>query len=71
VQDIENTVLTTSNGAPVRVKDIAIVEWGCPSPKFDPRMTRPDFQPWDSSEADFLEWELCSAAAHRHNAAIA
>jgi cobalt-zinc-cadmium resistance protein CzcA len=28
VQDIENTVLTTSNGAPVRVKDIAIVEWG-------------------------------------------
>ena len=28
VQDIENTVLTTSNGAPVRVKDIADVEWG-------------------------------------------
>jgi heavy metal efflux system protein len=28
VQDIENTVLTTSNGAPVRVKDIAIVDWG-------------------------------------------
>jgi len=28
VQDIENTVLTTSNGAPVRVKDIAVVEWG-------------------------------------------
>jgi cobalt-zinc-cadmium resistance protein CzcA len=28
VQDIENTVLTTSHGAPVRVKDIAVVEWG-------------------------------------------
>ena len=28
VEDIENTVLTTSNGAPVRVKDIAVVEWG-------------------------------------------
>jgi cobalt-zinc-cadmium resistance protein CzcA len=28
VQDIENTVLTTSNGTPVRVKDIAVVEWG-------------------------------------------
>ena len=28
VQDIENTVLTTSKGAPVRVKDIAVVEWG-------------------------------------------
>jgi cobalt-zinc-cadmium resistance protein CzcA len=28
VQDIENTVLTTSNGAPVRVKDIAVVDWG-------------------------------------------
>ncbi|HTB96913.1 MAG TPA: CusA/CzcA family heavy metal efflux RND transporter [Terracidiphilus sp.] len=28
VQDIENTVLTTANGAPVRVKDIAVVEWG-------------------------------------------
>ena len=28
VQDIENTVLTTSNGSPVRVKDIAVVEWG-------------------------------------------
>ena len=28
VQDIENTVLTTSRGAPVRVKDIAVVEWG-------------------------------------------
>ena len=28
VQDIEDTVLTTSNGAPVRVKDIAVVEWG-------------------------------------------
>jgi cobalt-zinc-cadmium resistance protein CzcA len=28
VQDIENTVLTTSNGAPVRVKDIATVDWG-------------------------------------------
>jgi cobalt-zinc-cadmium resistance protein CzcA len=28
VQDIENTVLTASNGAPVRVKDIAVVEWG-------------------------------------------
>jgi cobalt-zinc-cadmium resistance protein CzcA len=27
-QDIENTVLTTSNGVPVRVKDIAIVDWG-------------------------------------------
>src|ERR1700722_7638639 len=28
VQDIENTVLLVSNGAPVRVKDIAVVEWG-------------------------------------------
>jgi cobalt-zinc-cadmium resistance protein CzcA len=28
VQDIENTVLATSHGAPVRVKDIAVVEWG-------------------------------------------
>jgi cobalt-zinc-cadmium resistance protein CzcA len=28
VQDIENTVVTTSNGAPVRVKDIAVVDWG-------------------------------------------
>ena len=28
VQDIENTVLTAANGAPVRVKDIAVVEWG-------------------------------------------
>jgi len=28
VQDIENTVLTTSKGAPVRIKDIAVVEWG-------------------------------------------
>jgi heavy metal efflux system protein len=28
VQDIENTVLTTSKGAPVRVKDIAVVDWG-------------------------------------------
>jgi cobalt-zinc-cadmium resistance protein CzcA len=28
VQDIENTVLTTSNGAPVRIKDIAVVDWG-------------------------------------------
>ncbi len=28
VQDIENTVLTTTNGAPVRVKDIAVVDWG-------------------------------------------
>ncbi len=28
VQDIENTVLTTVNGAPVRVKDIAVVDWG-------------------------------------------
>jgi cobalt-zinc-cadmium resistance protein CzcA len=28
VQDIENTVLMVSNGAPVRVKDIAVVEWG-------------------------------------------
>ena len=28
VQDIENTVLTTSHGVPVRVKDIAVVEWG-------------------------------------------
>jgi cobalt-zinc-cadmium resistance protein CzcA len=28
VQDIENTVLTTSHGAPVRVKDIAVVDWG-------------------------------------------
>ena len=28
VQDIENTVLTTSNGTPVRVKDIAVVDWG-------------------------------------------
>jgi heavy metal efflux system protein len=28
VQDIENTVLTTAHGAPVRVKDIAVVDWG-------------------------------------------
>ena len=28
VQDIENTVLTTSKGAPVRIKDIAVVDWG-------------------------------------------
>jgi cobalt-zinc-cadmium resistance protein CzcA len=28
VQDIENTVLTTSKGAPVRVKDVAVVDWG-------------------------------------------
>jgi len=28
VQDIENTVLMTSKGAPVRIKDIATVEWG-------------------------------------------
>lgn len=28
VQDIEDTVLTTSNGAPVRVKDVAVVDWG-------------------------------------------
>src|SRR5271157_4467731 len=28
VQDIENTVLTTAHGAPVRIKDIAVVEWG-------------------------------------------
>ena len=28
VQDIEDTVLTTSNGTPVRIKDIAVVEWG-------------------------------------------
>ncbi len=28
VQDVENTVLTTSKGAPVRVKDIAVVDWG-------------------------------------------
>jgi cobalt-zinc-cadmium resistance protein CzcA len=28
VQDIENTVLTTTNGAPVRVKDVAVVDWG-------------------------------------------
>jgi heavy metal efflux system protein len=28
VQDIENTVLSTSKGTPVRVKDIAVVEWG-------------------------------------------
>src|SRR6202167_293995 len=27
VQDIEHTVLTSTNGAPVRVKDIAVVEW--------------------------------------------
>jgi heavy metal efflux system protein len=28
VQDIENTVLTTKNGTPIRVKDIAVVEMG-------------------------------------------
>jgi hypothetical protein len=28
VQDIENTVVKTSNGAPVKVKDIAVVEQG-------------------------------------------
>jgi len=28
VQDIENTVLTTAHGTPVRVRDIAVVEWG-------------------------------------------
>ncbi len=28
LQDIENTVLTTSKGVPVRVKDIAVVDWG-------------------------------------------
>ncbi|MGD0841097.1 MAG: CusA/CzcA family heavy metal efflux RND transporter [Candidatus Acidiferrales bacterium] len=28
VQDIEQTVLTTKNGTPVRVKDIAVVDWG-------------------------------------------
>jgi cobalt-zinc-cadmium resistance protein CzcA len=43
VQDIENTVLTTSNGAPVRVKDIAIVEWG-PRIRLG-RMARADHRP--------------------------
>jgi cobalt-zinc-cadmium resistance protein CzcA len=28
VQDIEKTVLTTTKGVPVRIKDIAVVEWG-------------------------------------------
>jgi len=28
VQDIENTMLTSTHGAPVRVKDIAVVDWG-------------------------------------------
>jgi cobalt-zinc-cadmium resistance protein CzcA len=28
VQDIERTVLTTAHGVPVRVEDIAVVEWG-------------------------------------------
>jgi len=28
VQDIENTMLTSTHGSPVRVKDIAAVEWG-------------------------------------------
>ena len=43
VQDIENTVLTTSNGAPVRVKDIAVVEWG-PRIRLG-RMARADHRP--------------------------
>jgi len=43
VQDIENTVLTTSNGAPVRVKDIATVEWG-PRIRLG-RMARADHRP--------------------------
>jgi heavy metal efflux system protein len=28
VQDIEQTMLTTKNGAPLRVKDVAVVDWG-------------------------------------------
>jgi cobalt-zinc-cadmium resistance protein CzcA len=43
VQDIENTVLTTVNGAPVRVKDIAVVEWG-PRIRLG-RMARADHRP--------------------------
>jgi len=43
VQDIENTVLTTSNGAPVRIKDIAVVEWG-PRIRLG-RMARADHRP--------------------------
>ena len=43
VQDIENTVLTTSNGAPVRVKDIAVVDWG-PRIRLG-RMARADHRP--------------------------
>src|SRR6202050_3534739 len=43
VQDIENTVLTTTNGAPVRVKDIAIVDWG-PRIRLG-RMARADHRP--------------------------
>jgi len=43
VQDIENTVLTSSNGAPVRVKDIAVVEWG-PRIRLG-RMARADHRP--------------------------
>ncbi|MGA2340309.1 MAG: CusA/CzcA family heavy metal efflux RND transporter, partial [Terracidiphilus sp.] len=43
VQDIENTVLTTVNGAPVRVKDIAVVDWG-PRIRLG-RMARADHRP--------------------------
>jgi heavy metal efflux system protein len=43
VQDIENTVLTTAHGAPVRVKDIAVVEWG-PRIRLG-RMARADHRP--------------------------
>ena len=43
VQDIENTVLTTTNGAPVRIKDIAVVEWG-PRIRLG-RMARADHRP--------------------------
>ena len=43
VQDIEQTVLTTSNGAPVRVKDVAVVEWG-PRIRLG-RMARADHRP--------------------------
>ena len=43
VQDIEQTVLTTSNGAPVRVKDIATVDWG-PRIRLG-RMARADHRP--------------------------
>jgi cobalt-zinc-cadmium resistance protein CzcA len=43
VQDIENTVLVVSNGAPVRVKDIAVVEWG-PRIRLG-RMARADHRP--------------------------